>query len=200
MSPLKTLRNRLRSARRALTARQQQRHAQLVKQQLKRQRNFIRARRIALYWPADGELDPRPLITAAKSAGKDCFLPALQPRIRGRRHSKLFFRRYAPPHRLRPNRFGILEVDAEAHRAMPARHLDLILVPLVGFDPQCHRIGMGGGFYDRTLARLPHGRPRLIGLAHECQRVDHIERRPWDVDLDAVITESRCYFRSTETG
>jgi 5-formyltetrahydrofolate cyclo-ligase len=78
--------------------------------------------------------------------------------------------------------------------------LDLMLVPLVGFDGACNRIGMGGGFYDRTLAYLRRRRhwrrPRLIGIAHECQRVDRIDPRPWDIPLDAVVTEQGVYRRT----
>lgn len=74
-----------------------------------------------------------------------------------------------------------------------------MILPLVGFDADCRRIGMGGGFYDRTLAYLGRGmrwrRPRLFGVAHECQRLERIEVRPWDIPLDAVITESGVYIK-----
>ena len=78
-----------------------------------------------------------------------------------------------------------------------AWRLDLVLVPLVGFDPQGNRLGMGGGFYDRTFAyrgRRKHtSRPCLIGLAHECQRVEHLPCAGWDIPLDGVITDCRRY-------
>jgi 5-formyltetrahydrofolate cyclo-ligase len=69
----------------------------------------------------------------------------------------------------------------------------------VGFDGECNRLGMGGGFYDRTLAYLRQRthwrRPRLIGIAHACQRLDRIDPRPWDIPLDGVATEERIYWR-----
>ena len=75
--------------------------------------------------------------------------------------------------------------------------LDLILLPLVGFDLKGNRLGMGGGYYDRTLSYLRHRRfwikPRLVGVAHECQKVDSLIARPWDIPLDAVVTETAFY-------
>jgi 5-formyltetrahydrofolate cyclo-ligase len=101
---------------------------------------------------------------------------------------------------MRANRFGIPEPTSKGRHIRPARHLDVLLVPLVGFDSTGNRIGMGGGYYDRTLAflnrRRQWRRPRLIGIAHECQRVAAIEPRAWDVPLQAVATERRLYARS----
>ncbi len=81
-------------------------------------------------------------------------------------------------------------------------HLDLLLLPLVGFDADGHRLGMGGGFYDRTLAALRPPRcgqrPRLVGIAHDCQRLIQIVPRPWDIPLDAVVTECRVYVRQKQ--
>ncbi len=95
------------------------------------------------------------------------------------------------------NRFGIPEPDTRhgAHRArrQATWTLDVILLPLVGFDDDGQRIGMGGGFYDRTLAftQRPGPRPRLIGLAHDCQRVTRLPVAPWDVPLDAIVSDRR---------
>lgn len=101
---------------------------------------------------------------------------------------------------MRNNVYGIPEPRYRNRRIHHAVELDLLLVPLVGFDASCNRLGMGGGFYDHTLAHLSHARhyrrPKLIGVAHECQRVDAIERFPWDVPLDLVITETRRYARN----
>ena len=80
---------------------------------------------------------------------------------------------------------------------MPLRSLDLILVPLVAFDANGQRVGMGGGFYDRTLGKARINstwkRPYLIGIAHELQRVPAIAVQPWDVQMDAVVTEAGVY-------
>lgn len=161
---------------------------------------YQRARYLAAYWPADGELDPRPLIRAALKRGKRVYLPVLRRGFGPDAGPRLWFARHLPGERMRVNRFGIPEPRISAGRLRPVRRLDLLLLPLVGFDRAGRRIGMGGGYYDRTLAYLQTGRlwrrPRLIGLAHECQRVRRIAARPWDVPLDAVVTEAGCHRRT----
>jgi 5-formyltetrahydrofolate cyclo-ligase len=96
------------------------------------------------------------------------------------------------------NRFGIPEPDLEATSLLQAHELALAVVPLVAFDARCHRIGMGGGWYDRTFGvreAAQWRRPMLVGAAYEIQRVAAIEPAPWDVHLDAVCTESATYLR-----
>jgi len=189
-------RQRLRRARRDLTDRQQQEHAEYAARVLARSGLARSARRIALYMPSGGEIDPWP-IPARLKGHRRWYLPVL------RRHAPghLWFARYRPGARLRPNRFGIPEPSRRKRQVIPAHGLDLVIVPLVGFDSRCHRIGMGGGYYDRSFAflraRRCWWRPRLIGLAHECQRVAEIEPQPWDIPLDAVITEQAIYRRFT---
>ena len=192
-----TLRRRLRTLRCGISPREQLRHARAVALQLAKNTLVHRAERIAFYWPTDGELDPRPFMRHARRQGKICYLPALRTKGLPRRQGRLWFVRHEPGARLQPNRFGIPE--PASGRPQPPRRLDLLLVPLVGFDADCNRIGMGGGFYDRTLAHLRPARrwrrPRLIGLAHACQRLDHISPQPWDIPLDAVVTEQGLYRR-----
>lgn len=90
------------------------------------------------------------------------------------------------------NRFGIPEPPITSGGLLPARQLDLVLVPLLGFDDECNRLGMGGGFYDRTFAFLRFRRhlrrPFLLGFADEAQHVPSLPAKPWDVRLDAVVT------------
>ncbi len=121
--------------------------------------------------------------------------------LRPGKRRQLWFLRYRPGEPMRANRFGIPEPARRQRRLALAWTLDLILVPLVGFDADCNRLGMGGGFYDRTLSflrqRTHWQRPRLIGIAHECQRVERIQPQPWDIPLDAVATELRLYRRSS---
>lgn len=158
-------------------------------------RGFGSALRVALYLAVDGELDPLPLIKRRPARTRAWFLPVLRSHQPGR----LWFVRWHQGERLRANRYGIGEPIRRHRRLHHARQLDLILLPLVGFDARCNRIGMGAGFYDRSLAFLRRRccwhRPRLIGLAHECQRLPSIEPRPWDIRLDAVVTEARVYRR-----
>ncbi|EXJ16404.1 5-formyltetrahydrofolate cyclo-ligase [Imhoffiella purpurea] len=190
-------RREIRRARRALPPQSQRLHAEAVAKRLGRRFEFLHARRIAFYWPADGELDPRPLMARALALGKECHLPVLSTSPVRASQPPLRFARYRPQARLRPNRYGIPEPVAAGSQLLTARHLDLLILPLVAFDATCNRIGMGGGYYDRSLAFLRFRnrwrRPRLIGVAHECQRLEQIEPAPWDVRLDAVATESRLY-------
>lgn len=199
MSPPASIRQALRARRRSLHPRQQREHAAKVTHRIGRMPVFLRARRIALYWPSDGEMDPRPLMTLAHARSKRVYLPVLRPLSRQKGHDRLWFARHITGARTRANRFGIPEPIGRGRHLIRTQGLDLMILPLVGFDADCNRLGMGGGFYDRTLAYLRRHdhwrRPRLIGIAHECQRLDHIATRPWDIPLDAVLTESHAYIK-----
>jgi 5-formyltetrahydrofolate cyclo-ligase len=148
---------------------------------------LARARRLALYLPANGELDCTPLILQAWRRGRLVFLPVIAG-------STLRFAPFHPGSELRANRFGIPEPVTPLRTWRSARQLDVIVAPLVAFDSAGRRLGMGGGFYDRTLAfltRRSHGRsPHFIGLAFEMQRIAKLPSDAWDVPLDAVVTES----------
>ena len=147
-----------------------------------RQPWFIRAQHIALYWPADGEIDPRPLMHYALRKNKKVFLPRLRSGFR------MQFVEYKKNTAMRRNRFGIPEPVQRV--AVAIGDLDLICLPLVGFDRHGGRLGMGGGFYDRTFARRTANRkPLLIGLAHHCQEVEELPCEPWDIPLAGVITD-----------
>jgi len=146
------------------------------------------AHRIAAYIAADAELDPGPMIAVARGRGRAIYLPTLDPRPR----PALTFVRTEAGAELQPNRYGIPEPLGGA--AVDPRFLDLVLMPVVGFDGAGNRLGMGAGYYDRTFAfrRARRGwrGPRLIGVAYDCQEVDAIDVNDWDVPLDGVVTES----------
>ena len=188
-----TLRRQLRQARRQLSPTQQRLAARDLYRQLAQHPAFRRARHIAFYLPNDGEIDPRPLMLEAQRRGKATYLPVLNawPRTR------MVFQRIMPNERLRPNRFGIAEPAFRPNRQRRIWTLDLVLMPLVGFDEHGGRLGMGGGFYDRSLAyrgRRKNGhKPTLLGLAHECQKVDRLPLEPWDVSLQATVTDKSWY-------
>ena len=187
------LRRQLRQARRQLSPTQQRLAARELYRQLAQHPVFRRARHIAFYLPNDGEIDPRPLMLEAQRRGKATYLPVLNawPRTR------MVFQRIMPNERLRPNRFGIAEPAFRLNRQRRIWTLDLVLMPLVGFDEHGGRLGMGGGFYDRSLAyrgRRKNGhKPTLLGLAHECQKVDRLPLEPWDVSLQATVTDKSWY-------
>ncbi|MFL9814063.1 5-formyltetrahydrofolate cyclo-ligase [Stutzerimonas sp. VN223-3] len=189
----RVLRRQLRQARRQLSPIQQRRAAKALYRQLAQHPLFRRASHIALYLPNDGEIDPRPLLLEAQRRGKATFLPVLNawPRTR------MLFQRIMPNERLKPNRFGIAEPGFRPARQRPIWTLDLVLMPLVGFDEYGGRLGMGGGFYDRSLAyrkrRKKGHKPTLLGLAHECQKVDRLPMEIWDVSLQATVTDRGWY-------
>lgn len=187
------LRRKLRHARRQLTPAQQRLAAHRLYRQLAQHPRFRRARHIALYLPNDGEIDPRLLLQAAQRRGKATYLPVLNPWPR----TRMVFQRIEPGEQQRRNRFGILEPVIRTARQRRVWALDLLLMPLVGFDGKGGRLGMGGGFYDRSLAyramRKKSHKPTLLGLAHECQRVDRLPLESWDVALQATVTDQGWY-------
>ncbi len=148
------------------------------------------ARRIAVYVAVDSELDPEPLVLQARAAGKEVYLPVLPPS----NNLPLTFLPYAADTALRPNRYRIPEPAPTADAPLAPVELDLVLAPLVAFDARGERLGMGGGFYDRSFAFLKEARvprPVLVGYAYECQRVAALEKAEWDVPLAGVATEQQ---------
>ncbi|MGE5625244.1 MAG: 5-formyltetrahydrofolate cyclo-ligase [Bacillota bacterium] len=148
------------------------------------------ARRIAVYIAVDGELDPEPLVQNARAAGKEIYLPVLPPATAG----VMSFRPYAPGAALKPNRFQIPE--PVAGDPLPPADLDIVLTPLVAFDLEGNRLGMGAGYYDKTFAflkRVQRVHPALVGFAYECQLAPEVPAEVWDVPLSAVVTEQHFY-------
>ncbi len=182
------LRASLRARRRALSPSQQQQAARQLVRQLLQLPQLRRAQHIALYIASDGEIDTQPLAQRLWHMGKKTYLPVLRPDKPG----ELWFVAYEAHTPLRPNRFGILEPDFRAAHRLPAARLDVALLPLVGFDRLGARLGMGGGYYDRSFAfkqPQPSGRPYLVGLAHACQEVEALAVASWDIPLFAIATD-----------
>ena len=149
-----------------------------------------RARRVACYLANDGEMDLGPVMAMLRRNGRQVLLPSLHG-------NGLWFFPYDCDTPLTPNRFGIPEPDVAAHSRCRARDLDLVLMPLVAFDPTGNRLGMGGGFYDRTFSYLRNRstwkKPLLLGIAYEFQRLDSLPSQSWDVPLHGVATEKHLY-------
>jgi 5-formyltetrahydrofolate cyclo-ligase len=188
------LRTQLRKARRALNPSQQRQAARGLYRQLAQHPLFRRARHIALYLPNDGEIDPRLLLRAAQRRGKKTYLPVLSAWPR----TKMVFQQVRHGEKFRPNRFRIPEPHINAAKQRTIWALDLIFLPLVGFDDAGGRLGMGGGFYDRSLAyqarRKAWQKPVLLGLAHECQKVERLAQASWDVPLHGTVTD-KCWYQ-----
>lgn len=190
----KQLRSELRARRRTLNPTQQMQASLFLLRHLMKLPQFMRARNVALYMANDGEINPEPIARQLWKMEKHCFLPVLRPDKR----RDLWFVEYTPDALLTKNRFGIPEPDFRTQHKMSAQLLDVVLMPLVGFDRSGARLGMGSGFYDTTFAfkQKPFigsntlaGKPVLIGLAHACQQVDSLTTDSWDIPLFAIVTD-----------
>lgn len=182
------LRQQLRDRRNALTSPEQAHASQGLLRKLMSMRLFMRSQHIALYWAMDGEINVAIVAEQLWKMGKHCYLPVLHPQ----QPRQLWFVKYLPNSPLKPNRFKIPEPDYRSGQKLPAQLLDIVLLPLVGFDASGARLGMGGGFYDSTFAfkqRSPKIKPWLIGVAHACQQVDKLVTAEWDIPLHAVVTD-----------
>lgn len=190
--PTAYIRQLKRAQRQTLAANLQHEHSQLLRQHIIKQKNYLNSERIACYIANDGEIDPYPIIEHAWFTNKKVYLPILSPL-----KNSLYFAPYEAGSRLKLNRFNIPEPVCQPSEWLRANQLDLLLLPLVAFDTYGNRIGMGGGFYDRTLAYLQHRRywrkPVLAGLAHEIQKVGQLKTKSWDIPLDYIITEKQVY-------
>ncbi|MCL4781357.1 MAG: 5-formyltetrahydrofolate cyclo-ligase, partial [Gammaproteobacteria bacterium] len=183
-------RRQLLAQRRALTPGQIQRAATQVAARVWRLPVLARSRRLALYFPVSGELDCMPVIRGAWRRGRRVYLPVLSG-------DGLLFAPFARDSALTTNRFGIAEPACGDDELCSARDMDVIFAPLLGFDADGYRLGMGGGYYDRTLAFLAQRRhfcrPHFIGLAYEFQRINAVPRQKHDVQLEAVVTDEGCF-------
>lgn len=185
------LRRQLRAARRAFTPEARRLASIAAAVALCEAPVYRHARRIAVYLAMDGELDPSPFVMRARSDAREIYLPVLPSQ-----EGAMIFRLFSENALLAPNRFGIPEPLPEAGPERMAAELDLVVTPLVAFDLQGNRLGMGAGFYDRTFAFLKESttyRPKLVGYAYEMQKVAALERAAWDVPLSGVATEQQFY-------
>ncbi len=142
----------------------------------------VRGRVVSGFWPIRSEIDPRLLMARLASRGAVLALPAMID------ERTLEFRRWQTGQKLHPAKFGVMEPGDGAGVLDP----DIMLVPLAAFDDRYNRIGYGAGFYDRAIARLTDlgRRPRLIGVAFGCQRVERVPTEPHDEPLDMMMTET----------
>lgn len=180
------LRSDLRARRRAIQGSARARKARELARRVAALGLLRPGRRIGLYLATAEEIDTAPLLQLARDQGCRIALP----RVTSLRHDRMRFIDYSGS--VRRGAFGILEPGHGRVRA--ARELDVVFMPLVGFDAHGNRIGMGRGFYDRHFAFRRHlahcRRPLLVGLAYAVQQVDHLPFGAHDVPVDAIVTES----------
>lgn len=173
---LNSLRRELRRIRKGLSATQQKHNSLTIAHhasELLASRNDLN---VGAFNAFNGEPD---LSTLLLALGDRAWLPIVDA------HSNTMT--FAQGDGARENRFGIDEPSPSA--TIEAKQLSMILVPMVGYDHDCNRIGMGKGFYDRALAEVSD-ESLLVGIAHSCQQVDELAPQTWDIQLDCIITEN----------
>nr|VFJ99501.1 MAG: 5-formyltetrahydrofolate cyclo-ligase [Candidatus Kentron sp. LFY]VFK15346.1 MAG: 5-formyltetrahydrofolate cyclo-ligase [Candidatus Kentron sp. LFY] len=191
------IRSRIRAERRELSSAVRNRCARGLTANLVCSPLFRRSRRIACFSPQDGEIDVSGLFPRLFSMRKKAYLPVLHGK-------KLWFLPLDVNTPLVCNKYGIPEPELSPDSRCAPQTLDLVLTPLVAFDEAGYRLGMGGGYYDRTFAYLSHRRvfvrPMLIGVAYAFQQITELPtRHHWDVPLDGVVTENGWYWPVQET-
>lgn len=159
-------------------------------QQLCKQPFFQQSQHIACYLAHRQEISCEFIIEQLVMLNKYCYLPVID-RLAPK---QMEFVRYQPGEPLQKNRFGILEPVFSMKNAINPSDLDLIILPIVGFDQQKNRLGSGAGYYDRALMHTQPCQPYRIGLAYAFQEVPQIQAESWDIKLDGVVTESRVFF------
>lgn len=163
---------------------------------------YHHALHVGAYWPVRGEMDVMPVIEQSIRYNKHVYLPVVAA------DETLYFAPYTKDTPTKVNRFGITEPDVEPDQLFSPRGLDLVIVPLTVFDSYGNRLGMGGGYYDRTFAFINDEpelvAPCLVGAAHEFQHTSELPTHPWDVPLRLTVTEQQVWrpiaARAAETG
>lgn len=184
LSTRQQIRQQIRLRRKSLTHEQQTQAAQQAAARMMGFAPVVEAQTVAAFLSFDGELDTRPLIEGLWRAGKKVYLPVLHPFSAG----NLLFLRYFPDSDLVLNHFKIHEPALDVRHVLPLNKLDVLITPLVAFDATGQRLGMGGGFYDRTLQNWRAHGLFPVGYAHDCQQVEALPVEEWDIPLPAVIT------------
>ncbi len=191
----KSIRKESRERRHALSFHEQKIASQSLQKIIQRQPFFLRNKTFGYYIANDSEIDPSSILNLKKNPTKKFYLPVLQPLNTG----KLWFVLHADSEHktsaMELNCFGIPE-PRNAGKPLSLFTLDVVLMPLVAFDKSGKRLGMGGGFYDRSFSfkkSNAHKKPLLIGLAHHCQEWESLPIESWDIPLDAVITDTEIF-------
>ncbi|MFT5276930.1 MAG: 5-formyltetrahydrofolate cyclo-ligase [Glaciecola sp.] len=187
------IRQAFRDKRLALSTEQQTSAACALVQQYKQSPLFEHATKVALYLSFNGEINTRALIDYLWSKQASVYVPVIHPFSKGH----LLFQQYTASTPMICNRFGIFEPKLDSRFICPISALDILFTPLVAFDLKGNRLGMGGGFYDRTLASLGrtevHAKPTLIGLAHDIQQTAELPIEHWDIPLPHILTSSKLH-------
>ena len=185
------IRTKYRKKRQTLSAQQQLTAASDLLKICVTSTTLAQAKTIACYIANDGEIDPSVMLDYCWQHGKTVLLPVLHPFSKGH----LLFVKYHPNSPTHENCYGIKEPIITSTNLCPLANIELILTPLVAFDTEGNRLGMGGGYYDRTLAPIRRDslQTQLIGLAHTCQQTDMLLTDSWDIPLDGIATPEQFF-------
>jgi len=165
---------------------QQEKSAQIV-EYIKRSNVFMQSKKIAFYHAVRGEADPQSLFNTTND-NQQFYLPLLS----SDKNQGLVFAPIDKNTQYKNNPFSIPEPIVDTHELLDATELDLVIMPLLGFDLTGNRLGMGGGYYDRCFS-FKHSnmiKPILIGFAYDFQKIESLIAEPWDIGLDMIATES----------
>ena len=176
--------------RRRLTTQEQQQKSELIIKNIKQSSEFIHAKNIALYHAVRGEADPSELMSSNLTHfNKQFYLPVISLD----KENNLVFAAINENTEYKPNSFSIPEPIVKSSELINTEDLDLVIMPLLGFDNKGNRLGMGGGYYDRCFAfkKLQVSKPILMGFAYDFQQVASLNTEPWDIGLDMLATESQ---------
>lgn len=184
------LRRTLKGVRKNLSADFRHQASHRVCQNICQMERYRHAKRIALYMHSSGEISLNTLWETAPKHGKYCYFPKLTA------DKRLLFLPATLRTEFKPNRYHILEPDVDDSLAIAPADLEVVFLPLLGFDLECNRLGMGAGYYDKTFAGIK--RPLMVGVAYEFQHQLSIPTQEWDVPLDRIITEKRTYRRESQ--
>ena len=186
------LRNELKQRRNAHSATECLQLSLQICEHIRRSKFFTYRQRLALYYSIGNEVDLTHLFHYAWALNKTLFLPVISQFPK----DHLWWIKFIEQTPLYLNRYQIPEPVHPAHaRRTKLRSLDVVFMPLVAFDSKGNRLGMGGGYYDRSLGRSVHRstrwhRPLRVGVAYSWQQVTKIPVEPWDISLDAIVTEN----------
>jgi len=179
------IRNRIRQKRQQLSTEQQKHSEDQLCEQFKQHSELRPHRKIAIYLSHDNEIGTQPLIQHFFEQKLNIYLPKL---YEDNRH-QLHFSQYSAESEMSLNQYQIPEPAVDKFIQIP--DLDLLLLPLTAFDLKGHRLGMGGGYYDRTLAKTNTGEPLVVGLAYDFQEVEACPIEAYDQPMQMILTPSR---------
>lgn len=194
------LRQQMAERRRALSPPARMAAAQGLRRTLEQLPEYLTDARVAGYWASKGELPLNLVIPPLAARNQQFLLPVTTP------DKHLLFAPWQSGDAVQPNRYGIPEPVTPSTWLAPEQ-VELVLVPLLGFDRCGHRLGYGGGYYDRSFAFLKTRErptePLLVGIAYAFQELPQIDAAAWDVTLDFIATENElidCHAASSEHG